>query len=545
MKPGLYVSLAVAAMSVAAPSSSRAQCFDSLESFGNCLSGKPSTGEGMPLDDRLMSIRHSTTKPMNKDDLYGVTVTCAVGSYAGYVDWNPFVTKNLATSHIVALTGARLAQPDLPTNARATITVFSVSGDDKNKKVFLNKNCRTEFLISGRESIFLSATANQTTTNAPGPFTRILFQAIQVAVPILPLIQGTALASTILGDVAKTQDPLNKMFAELDKGRTFTKSDNLYLGNNIVVTPYSRVNVFISKVKSVLDPANKAFLKILEDATDAAEPGLALSSAANPSQKCGEFANGLRGRNFSPPDIAYSLVLISQAASLSKVNTLDCLGQRYALAALADNEAPAWARYNGKIYTAADAKSRFAQEGGAIVLQPKFENWSDKLTIAVGVLGGYLQSAGVQSKNVSSYFSDPIRVDNLTTFFSDNLGSTDAKLGDLLSSLVDRKFRRAGCLASDTEGLAAFMLFRSSSEDQTQFKSSDTVVMRVWYDENQIISRVKIQYDVGLVEKALAARSSRICGENLEVLPVPKPVASRDDAPESAFAKVQPSPHSR
>jgi hypothetical protein len=519
MKSWFAIAIICAVVTISAPTPSQAQCFESFENFGNCLSGKPATGEGMPLDDRLMTITHSTKNKMNTDDMYSVTVTCNVGSFKTNVDWNPFLSKNLATSHIVALTNTRLSQQDLPSNARANITVFSVSGDDKSRKVFLNKNCKTEFLVSGREQIFLAATANQVTTNAPGPFTRLVFEAIQVAIPILPLIQNTALTSTMLGDISKTQDPLNKMFAELDRGRTYTKSDDIFLGHNRIFTPYSAVDVYVSKVKSVLDPGNKDFLKIYEDATDAAEPALALSGAATPSQKCGEFANGLRSRNFSPPDIAYALILISQAANLTKINTLDCLGSRYALTALAQNENRAWDRYNGKSYLEADAKSHFAEQGGAIVLQPKFENWSDKLQIAVTLLGGDLQSQGTKSQNIAAYFSSSIHVDNLTTYFSDNLGESDLKLNELLSSLVDKKFQRAGCMSSDTEALAAFMILRSTKKDQNQFKDTDAVVMRVWYNDNQLISRVKLQYDVGLVEKALTARQSRVCGEDLEVLP--------------------------
>ena len=80
-----------------------------------------------------------------------------------------------------------------------------------------------------------------------------------------------------------------------------------------------------------------------------------------------------------------------------------------------------------------------------------------------------------------------------------------------------KNFRRAGCLSSDTDALAFVLLFRSTSE-RNQFKPSDTVVMRIWYDDQHVIGRIEMDYDVGLVEKALADRKSRICGENLEVL---------------------------
>lgn len=497
-----------------------AGCTDSWEAFGNCVISGPSAGQGMPEDRRLMSISHSSRTAMNKGDMYGVTIQCSVSDVTNNVGWNPFVAENLVTSHVVALTTSKLAQADLPTadKSRATITVFSAAGDDRSRKVFLNKNCKSSFLVSGREALFLAATANQTTTNTPGPLTRVIYEAIQVAIPILPLIKGTALASTIVGDVAKTEDPLKKVIAELDKGRTYTKSDDLFVGDNIIRTPYSRVNVRVSKIKSLLDPSNADFLKIFEDATDAAQASMALSSAATPSQKCGEFSTGLKGRNFSSPDIAYALVLASQAANLTRSNTLECMSSRYALEALDGRILPAWNRYNGTNYTAADAISHFATTGGSVIAQPRFDRWAVQLRILVQIVGGYLQSGGTQTVDWSRYYTDPVHLTNTTSYYSAVFGESDPPLADVLAALVEKKFRRAGCLTSDTDALAAFVLFRSSDETQKQFKPAETAVMRVWFNEKQRVSRLQIDYDVDLLEKALNGRRARICGEDLEVL---------------------------
>ena len=464
----------------------------------------------------MLTIRHETRTRMNKEDLYSVTVTCGVNDIANPVDWNPFVAKNLVTSHVIALTTSKLAQTDMPAadKTRATITVFSIAGDDQSRKVFLNKNCKSSFLVSGRENLFLAATANQTTTNKPGPLTRLVYEAIQVAIPILPLIKGTALASTIVSDVAKTEDPLKKVISELDKGRTYTKADDIFIGNNVIRTPYSRVIVRVSKIRSLLDPTNADFLKIFEDATDAAQASLALSGAAAPSQKCGEFASGLKGRNFSPPDIAYALVLVSQAANLTQKNTLDCMSEKYALQALDTRILPAWNRYNGKNYSEDDASSYFASTGGAIIAQPKFERWATNLRILVKVVGGYLQSGGTKTVDWPAFYTDPVHLTNTTTYYSETFGESDTSLATVFKTLIDKNFRRAGCLTSETDSLAAFVLFRvlSPSEiNQRQFKPSETVVMRIWFNKKQRVSRVQIDYDVALLEKALNGLPERVC----------------------------------
>jgi hypothetical protein len=500
-------------------SPANAACGDSLDFIGDCIFGKPATGQGMPQDERMLSIRHSSNVKLNKTDLYAVTITCHVNDLLHNVDWNPFVEANLVTSHMIALTTTRLAQADLPTpdKSRATITAFSVSGDNKSRKVFLNKECRSTFLVSGRETLFLAATANQTTTNTPGPVTRLIYEAIQVAIPILPLIKGTALASTIVTNAGKTQDPLKAVITELDKGRTFTKSDNLYVGNNVIRTPYSRVVVNISKIKSLLDKGNDDFLTIFEDATDAAETSLSLNTASNLSVKCGEFAAGLKGRNFSPSDIAYALVLVTQAANLSRDSTLDCMSSRYALPALEDRISPAWNRYSGRNYTKADAISKFADGGGVVVAQPKFEKWAVQLRVLVAVMGGYLQSGGRQTIDWSKFYTDPVHIINTTAFYSTEFGDSDPPLTTLLATLVEKNFKRAGCLTSDTDALAAFSLFRSNDSAKNQFDPKDTIAVRVWYNEKQRISRLMIDYDPDVLEKALNGKKLRTCGEDLLV----------------------------
>ena len=517
-------------------SHANAACGDGWRYIGDCFVSKPPVGEGMPQNDSLLAITHSSTTKLNTSDLYAVTVTCSVKNVLPAGDWNPFVQTNLVTTHLAALTTSKLSQADLPTpdKSRATITVFSVTGDDKTRKVFLNKNCRSVFLVSGRESLFIAATANQATTNTPGVLTRLIYEAIQVAIPILPLIQGTALIGTMAGDIAKTQDPLNKVVSELDKGRTYTKGDDLYIGDNVIRTPYSRTVVNVSKIKSLLDPSNGDFLKIFEDATDASEPSLALgSAAANLTQKCKEFAAGLKGRNFSPPDIAYALVLISQAASLDPDKTLDCMTSRYALQALDKRDDPAWNRYNGRNYKVADVNSYFTDDpNGTVLIQPKLDKGVlEKLRILTTVLGGYLQTGGKQTVDWSSYFADPLHQLNTTKYYSSSLGGANPALAEVLSNLVKGNFVRAGCLTSDTDALAAIILFRSTDLAQKQFKPADTVAMRIWNDDKQRIYRLQFDYDIDVLEKALNGKKQRICGEGLEVAGAASDTQQNQDHP--------------
>ena len=194
------------------------------------------------------------------------------------------------------------------------------------------------------------------------------------------------------------------------------------------------------------------------------------------------------------------------------------MSSSYALQALDDRILPAWVRYSGKNYTKADATSYFAAGGAtAIVAQPKFEKWTVQLRILVKTMGGYLQSGGTKPVDWSKYYTDPIHLTNTTEYYSTDFGESDPSLAGVLSTLVAKHFKRAGCLTSDTDALAAFILFRTSNPDQRQFNPADTIAVRLWYDEKQRISRLQIDYDLDVLEKALNGKKARICGEDLEV----------------------------
>jgi hypothetical protein len=483
-----------------------------LPIFNLCLFGQQPEYTGLDADKSILGIRHSTKKPLMPDDLYEVDVTCGKVKLQTYDDWKPFVQKNLATSHIIALTTTKLSQPELPKDAKAAITVFSVAGDRAKRQIFINDKCDTKFVISGREHLYVAATANQTETNTPGPLTSAVFSLIQVALPILPLFSGTKIATTVLGDVVKTEDPAKKLLSQLDKGTTITKSDNVYQGKNTIETPYSRTVVAISKIKSVIETGDSDLVGAYEKSVNEARANLKLDAIADNmlQQQCRQFTAGLRDRNLSPKDISYGLVILTQLSGFDRAKTVKCMGRDYALLAL--QHSGLWTRYNDKVYTEADAKVVF-NEDPAVPLQPEFKAVVNTLEFAMKYLGRYTRSRGTSSANLNKYIADEVRLINLDETFGELTEGTSWSRDKFTENFVAKKFLRVGCLASDTEALGFFLAFMSTSDKQSTFKAEDAIAVRFWIDQRMSINRAKVERDTGLVEKALQARQSRTCGD--------------------------------
>ena len=80
-----------------------------------------------------------------------------------------FNRTDVVTNHFIALTNKALTGDALPIDARVLIPVYSVGTANANQSNFTNKACNTSFFISGREPLFIAATANQTKAIRPAP----------------------------------------------------------------------------------------------------------------------------------------------------------------------------------------------------------------------------------------------------------------------------------------------------------------------------------------------------------------------------------------
>ena len=496
-----------------------------------CAFGTPPQSHPLDPDDKdhLLTIAAPKgLKAQNGDELYKVNLRCKKVGAPSLMDWGPFVETSVATSHIIALTPTKLSSSQLPTDAKAAVTVFSVSGDKKNRNIFVNDNCETSFAISGRDKLFISATANKTSTNQPGPVASVVGSLIQVALPILPLFSGVGAATTVLKGVSATSDPLKTFYSQLDLGNTVTTSKQLYQGNNIVRTPYSTVVVNLSKIKSVIQDPDLVgpYENVVKDAYTTLQ--LTNMDTDALAQGCRRFDALMRDRNLSPDDISYGLVLLTQLYGFDQTKTLTCMGKDLALSGLKHDAL--WKRFGDKpSYSEDDVKAAFFNDDVAPKPPHKdFVKIRTTLRFALDALGGYSRSRGQIRTDIEKYFADTINVVNLpgTPIDSPTAGAKWAR-DDFLKKFIktdDKSVFRIACLTSDTEGDALFLAFTAKPPEQSTFVDDDAVALRVWVNGSGQIGWVTLDQSIDLVEKAVPA--SRNCGSSLTVKPLPKPAAT-------------------
>ncbi len=481
--------------------------------------------------DHLLTITSPKgKKPQNGDELYKVNLQCETIRTPGLIDWGPFVETSVATSHIIALTPTKLSSSQLPTDAKAAVTVFSVSGDKKSRNVFLNDNCGARFAVSGRDKLFISASANKTSTNQPGPVSSLVGSLIQVALPILPLFSGVGAATTVLKGVSATSDPLKSLYGQLDLGNTVTTSKQLYQGDNVVRTPYSTVVVNLSKIKSVIQDPDLIgpFENIVKDAYTTLQ--LSNVDAAALAQGCRRFDALMRDRNLSPDDISYGLVLLTQLYGFDQTKTLTCMGKDLALSGLKHDAL--WKRFGDKpAYAEDDVKAAFFNDDVAPKPPHKdFARIRTTLSFALDALGGYSRSRGKTSAETETYFADTINVVNLPgTPFDGHTAGAKWTRDDFLKKFItadETSVFRIACLTSDTEGDALFLAFTAKPPEQSTFVDDDAVALRIWLNGSGKVGWVTFDQNTDLVEKAVPA--SRHCGPTLAVKPLPKPPATTD-----------------
>lgn len=481
----------------------------------------PDANAGLKNNPDLLTIRVPQKAVLVKDALYTVNLTCNRVAYNTVNNpWGLFVNKQRTTSHIIAITNQRLASNQLPSDARATVAVYSVSDGTQNSNTFINDGCNISFVLSGKDSAFLAATTNQSDTNTPGVLTNAIFDFVKLTLSVVPLFTGTTFAShwaPSFNQAVADQPTLANIFTQLDKGNTVTKAADLYEGKTTITTPYSSVDIVISRIKSLIDLHNDRFTSDFEKVVETAKPNLKLDTLSGDGldSQCAGFAGDLLSRNFSTTDVAYALAYATLLFGLDKEKTLTCLGSNYALPAL--NHQALWTKFNSKgaPYNAVDVKTRFQDDDAAKPAQPAFSKVQDNpLQHAQAALGAYLQLSPNQitpavTNALAKYFSSAFVIEDLS-----DIGFDDGAVApDQFAMKVAIAAKHVGCLTSDTEAVAVFFAFKGAGTNG-QYSPTDAVAIRVWVDEYRKIAWAKLTADdaASLLEKALQARSSRTCG---------------------------------
>ncbi len=508
----------------------------------NCAQRDPDTN--LCIGPQIAGIDHlplSLTPPANRTKLdpygiYRVAVVCKetkplpVETNSGI-----FARNNVATAHTIAITDQGVTSSAFPAadKAKAVIGVFAVSGDTKNRSGFVNRACDTDFFISARKPLFLAASAAKATAASPSVLTQALYNVVKIVIPIWPLFTGTALAGEIKNQLTAVKDseqPLKDFFAGFDNGITSTIVQPLYVGTHVIKTEYSRVTVSVTRLKSIIQLGNDTFRAAFEDTfivlKDQIAPAAGPLNADQFSLKCASIRNQLAAPGLSTYDATYALGYAAHQAGLAPDKVMDCLGRDHALIAANEFEATYWKDYAGT-FTKEDVRSHFPEVKPWPVPPPFPGAVETRYRQMMLVLGMYAQPETPPdsvAKMLGGYLAAKIEVSNETDRFP--FLETNPSNVEFMKVLTDKGYRRFGCVASDTQALGMFLAFPlKPTADGGQYKTSDALLLRTWFDADRRVARVRISDDYTTVEGILT-KYGRRCGETVVVAPPPKPPTS-------------------
>jgi hypothetical protein len=486
-------------------------------------------------EDLLLTVTPpQKNKALSAYGIYRVEIICKQRSALPVDTEHGFFTdKNLVLSHTIAITDQNISSSALPTadKTKAFIGVFAVSGETKKRDGFVNEACSTSFFVSARKPLYLIASASKATATIPSTLTQALYNVAKIAIPIWPLLTGTALVSPLkdkLTAIKDSEQPLKDFISGFDNGTTSTISKSLNEGTYSVDTQYSRARISITRLKSIIELSsesveNEKFRTAFEDTFAAFKDELGPASPLNDAQfaqRCSSRHNQLLATGLSSYDATYALGYAAHLAGLTADKVITCLGVDFAPIAAKEFEKRYWNSFTGT-FNETDVKSSL----GTVTpwpIQPPFPSVEVRYRQLMIVLGIYAQSEqpskDVQN-NFLNYVAPTISISNET----DNFTITDTTLSnsDFIKLIKDKGFQRFGCVASDTQALGMFLVFPLKPTANDQYKATDALLIRSWFDADRRLARLRITYDFSVIESILANYGRR-CGSTVVVAPSPK-----------------------
>jgi len=510
----------------------------------SCTDTKPTTvpaaqGEGAV---RLGFISPKDAIEPDVRKLYRVDVTCNSTQILPAASKGIFNRTDVVTTHVIAITGKALTGDALPTDAKVLIPVYSVSTANASQSNFTNKACNTSFFVSGREPLFIAATANQTQTHTPSVISNLLYQGIKIFNPIAPLVAGaTAVAALtpVLNGIAATQEPLQKMFSQFDSKGTQTYSAPLYVGETNIRTPYSRTTVTVKEVPSIIKTDNGKFIVSFEDLwggfSDELKPATTDEAAAK--KMCAHDASLMLLRAFPSDDVAYGLTLISRTAPLDPGPTLACLGRPFAILSVQEFQ-PLWQRFKDltRPITQADIDQYFPKDEPAYPIQRYNAYFFKRLRNTMADYARSIQNpTDAQRAALASSLDENVELRNPDQMLDGGGEPTTISAHELMQRLVTKGFSKFGCESKDNQAAGLLFAFPPKPKAGDAYQDEEVLPLRSWIGDSGKVVRVEAFFQPGLAA-AVAKPTLMACGPGLHLAPAPK----ADDADKAGGAPATP-----
>jgi hypothetical protein len=514
----------------------------------SCTDKKPVTAPAAQQEGaiRLGIISPKDAVELDVRKLYRVDATCNSTRILPAPREGIFNRADVVTTHVIAVTNKALTGDALPTDAKVLIPVYSVGTAKANQSDFTNKACNQSFFISGRDPLFIAATANQTRTNTPSTISNLLYDGLKLFNPIAPLFAGaTAVAALqpVLAGISATQDPLKQMFSHFDAKGTQTYSSQLYVGETNIRTPYSRTTVTVKEVPSVIKTENGRFIVSYEDtlkgySDEVRVPALDVKAVA---ADCRSYGGQLVSKNFPAYDVAYGISFVTQTAGLDTEKAVACLGKQYGLLSVEKFTCPEpgtgleclWNRFNQNPLTAQNFEDSVPPQKYEASFFKSLQNTMTDYASAIA------KGAEPPRADLAKHFQDSVELEDFERLVEGKDGQLSP--AELMQQLVESGFTKFGCQGKDTQAAGMLFGFPDKAKSDDLYHSEDVVALRTWQakslkpGEPGKVFKVEALFQPGLVEAA-AKPTLMWCGRGVHLAATPEPEKQEPKKEESGGA---------
>lgn len=294
---------------------------------------RPSTDNRLNVDKITLPplVITSTTNTRDENKLYRIHVTCSV-STAPNPNWGVFYHEVETGAHSIAFINsgyptsfAALASSDFVN----LIPLYSFVGGSSAREIQRQIVCPRTFIMSGRDFVYLSATAKYGYATESTILTRGLFAIASVVLPLGPLFTQNV-ADHMKNDWAGLPNSVKAYNDFISTASTagLTLGDELKPGKYVITTAFSRVVITVSPTTSILDQQDR-LIRLNFDSIVVRDAVKAISASQNMRQTCNQIARSLELKNLASKDIHYVLANSLHLAGVSTSSVVGCLGSDY------------------------------------------------------------------------------------------------------------------------------------------------------------------------------------------------------------------------
>lgn len=473
--------------------------------------------------------------------IYRISFKCTkVASLTGSIPAKALIRTNESNTHVVVIADSVPTRDasdklKLPENVVALLPVFMVRkgrADPDNRSA-----CPNDTYVYGGRKLYLMGVASFSTVHEPGFLISLGYGIAGLIPPLWSMFKGNIPAdiSAKVTNYSATEDPLKKTLSALNDDENFSVTQEMGPGRYRVDTAFSRVDIQVSYIRSVLREGGPKVQNAFRKQLDSAPEKLTTTDIKG---TCAKLANALAKLGFSKEeDIPYALAYRGIDAGFSASQASECLGRDFALRAAKMKDA--WVdALDWQTLSEEQATQDYPPQGSSPPYQAAYsvnKKFTEKFTRFLARVTGAANPAPEDQAVLNKLLGNPFALQDETSSKAFS-GAGPVTSGEaLVLALTKSGYRRFGCHQetelgmSDDGGKTLLFAFKADNDNET-LPIKSVVILKPLFT-NGLITKIVAYDEYDWINTVMAARSYNCNGTVVERPKTEEKVASATPKP--------------